>query len=76
MWPNPQFPASLFTFAEEILNGKLHCFAMGIRLVEKIWKDFILEKNDDVAVTFNYFFTSVVSKLNIPRYQDPLIDSD
>ena len=24
MWPNPQFPADLATFLEEILNGKLH----------------------------------------------------
>ena len=24
MWPNPQFPTDLDTFAEEILNGKLH----------------------------------------------------
>ena len=24
MWPNPQFPAVLITFTEEILNGKLH----------------------------------------------------
>ena len=24
MWPNPQFPADLVTFAEKILNGKLH----------------------------------------------------
>ena len=24
MWPNPQFPADLATFAKEILNGKLH----------------------------------------------------
>ena len=23
MWPNPQFPANLVTFTEEILNGKL-----------------------------------------------------
>ena len=23
MWPNPQFPADLVTFTEEILNGKL-----------------------------------------------------
>ena len=27
MWPNPQFPADLITFTEEILNGKLHFFA-------------------------------------------------
>ena len=26
MWPNPQFPADLVTFTEEILNGKLHFF--------------------------------------------------
>ena len=24
MWPNPQFPADLSTFTEEILNGKLN----------------------------------------------------
>ena len=24
MWPNPQFPANLVTFTEEIFNGKLH----------------------------------------------------
>ena len=24
MWPNPQFPADLVTFTEEILNGRLH----------------------------------------------------
>ena len=24
MWPNPQFPADLFTFTEEILKEKLH----------------------------------------------------
>ena len=24
MWPNPQIPADLITFTEEILNGKLH----------------------------------------------------
>ena len=26
MRPNPQFPADLVTFTEEILNGKLHFF--------------------------------------------------
>ena len=41
-----------------------------IKLVEK---DFVLEKNDDIAEIFNDFFTSVVSNLNILRYQDPLL---
>ena len=26
MWPNPQIPADLLTFTEEILNGKLRVF--------------------------------------------------
>ena len=28
MWPNPQFPADLVTFTEEIVNRKLHFCAM------------------------------------------------
>ena len=28
MWPNPQFPADLVTFTEEIFNGKLHFCAV------------------------------------------------
>ena len=39
-------------------------------------RDLILEKNDDIAETFNEFFTSAVSNLNISRYQDPFTDSD
>ena len=31
MWPNPHFPADLVTFAEKILNGKLH-FLCSIRV--------------------------------------------
>ena len=32
MWPNPQLPADLVTFNEEILNGKLH---LGILMKKK-----------------------------------------
>ena len=28
MWPNPQLPADLVTFTEEVLYGKLHFYAM------------------------------------------------
>ena len=31
MWPNPQFPADLVTFAEEVLNGKLNFLCSDIR---------------------------------------------
>ena len=32
MWQNPQFPADLATFTEEILNGKLFCSVWHWRL--------------------------------------------
>ena len=32
MWPNPQFPADLNTFTEEILNGKLHFFVQWLEI--------------------------------------------
>ena len=44
-----------------------------ITLVEK---DLILEKNDDIAKIFDDIFTSVVSNLIIPRFQNPFTASD
>ena len=44
-----------------------------ITLVEK---DLILEKNNDIPEVFDDFFRIVASNLNIPRYQDPFIDSE
>ena len=46
MWPNPQFPADLITFTEEILNGKLRfCAVMEVAeqswSFKKIFEDFI-----------------------------------
>ena len=37
MLPNPQIPADLVTFAEEILNGKIHflCSEMSFFFFEK-----------------------------------------
>ena len=35
MSPNPQFPADLLTFTEEILNGKIHFF--DVNLVVNSW---------------------------------------
>ena len=32
MWPNPEFPADLVLFAEEILNEKLHFLCSGKNL--------------------------------------------
>ena len=44
-----------------------------ITLVEK---GSILQKNNDIAENFNDLLTSVVSKLDILHYQDPLIGRD
>ena len=35
MWPNPQLPADLVTFTEEILNGKLHFLCSATNYVNK-----------------------------------------
>ena len=35
MWPNPQFPADLVTFTDEILNGKLH-FLRRVKILVKV----------------------------------------
>ena len=35
MWPNPQFPADLVTFTEEILNEKLH-FLCRVSKISKV----------------------------------------
>ena len=34
MWPNPEFPADLVTFTEEILRGKLRFLCSDIRWME------------------------------------------
>ena len=42
-------------------------------------KDSIPKKNYDIAEIFNeycIFFTIILSKLNILRYQDPVVDTD
>ena len=36
MWPDPQFPADLVTFTEEILNGKLHFLSSEIPAVRPL----------------------------------------
>ena len=35
MWPNPQLPADLVTFTEEILNGKLNFMCSECGLISK-----------------------------------------
>ena len=41
MWPDPQFPADLVTFTEEILNGKLYFFAVFLSLISYLWNIFL-----------------------------------
>ena len=56
MWPNPQFPANLVTFTEEILNGKLHFFMQWY--VEKHFHSYLVKTSKD------YLFLGSALKLN------------
>ena len=54
MWPNPQFPADLVTFTEEIMNGKLHllcsvslsAFKDFDRFLEKVIENCLLQASN------------------------------
>ena len=54
MWPNSQFPADLFTFSEEILNGKLNFLCSESTNVLVHWR----ERHED----FSIFWESVMRK--------------
>ena len=67
MWPNPQCPADLFTFTEEILNGKLHFFAaLSTAFNIKKCNDYLNNMNKMYFIALapdneNFYFTSVNS---------------
>ena len=60
---------SFWKYIKPLFSGK----SSNCNKITLVEKDLILEKNVDIAETFNDFFTSVVSKLNIPRYSIPLL---
>ena len=65
MWLNPQFPAALVTFTEEILHGKLQFLCSGIflRILE------IFQTSCSVNVkTFCENIWIAASKMNISKY--------
>ena len=43
MWANPQFPSDLITFAEEMLNEKLHFFVQRFIWLSALSEDLISE---------------------------------
>ena len=43
MWPNPQLPVDLYTFTEEVFNGKLHFLCSGYCMV---WSNY-MKLNED-----------------------------
>ena len=56
MWPNPQFPADLVTFTEEILNGNLHFLCIVNTQLRKVFNVYLtilgdyLLKGQDVKI--------------------------
>ena len=60
MWPNPQCPADLLIFTEEILNGKFHILCSDKSFCQKDlwWKDLAFR-----LITFTRFFCQSFTKL-------------
>ena len=52
MWSNPQFPTDLVTFAEEILTGKLHFFAV-LNVNRKLSLNFMYCFNVNIGLTLS-----------------------
>ena len=50
MWPNPQFPADLVTFSEEIFNGKLHFLCSASKSWSYSTKYQIDFKNEEIVI--------------------------
>ena len=69
MWPNPQFPADLVTFTEEILNGKLH-FLCSVKFwfLKTSWKNpasiYLFKVNSGNANVPNMFNVNGLSNQN------------
>ena len=53
-----------------------YVFFIGAAVVTLVEDNSILENNDKIAETFNNFFTSAVSNLNIPPFVDPSVEID
>ena len=61
MWPNPQETADLFTFTEEILNGKLHFLWINFWL---FLPAFLYRKSQAVAIANHCFITFSLDWIN------------
>ena len=77
MWPNPQFPADLVTFTEEILNGKLHflCSKRQKNLVVKLKQlkvEFRCFDNYDYSLTSSRVNDILLIKLHLCLFNNLL----
>ena len=55
MWSNPQFPANLVTFTNEILNGKLHFLCSVRRCLHETWNELRLKCKFRTVMKKNLF---------------------
>ena len=63
---------SFWKYVKPLLSEK-NARSNKITLVED---NYILENNNKIAETFNNFFTSAISNLNIPPFEDPSVEID
>ena len=63
---------SFWKYVKPLLSEK-NARSNKITLVED---NYILENNNKIVETFNNFFTSAISNLNIPPFEDPSVEID
>ena len=65
MWPNPQYPSDLLTFAEEIFNGKLHFLCSGCEFnVKDIQRKYNTFSESLKYIQFTSYLQGVSTKLS------------
>ena len=83
MWPNPQFPADLVTFTEEILNGKRHFLCSDVRykiyrvvtftpkqLTSEVNHSRIIDSDNNPKPSGFIFYVETITYLNFFDLQD------
>ena len=65
MWSNPQFPADLVTFTEEILNGKLHFLCSAEYLRKRTFLLLCTPLNNKNSNTFTWKSFSILLSLSL-----------
>ena len=70
MWPNPQFPADLVAFTEEMLNGKLHFLYNIWYIFSAVEGNFFIQSLSFLNFFSNRYFYGLLNICLIISYED------